>query len=104
MSSAPQNKPFAATSPNDHRAPVWVASFLCLAFVLLGVGTRVWVRFKMFGIDDYLVLVAFAVGLAQFCTVFGGLSIGLGKSTSELSSQTTAIAGQVLSLPLLAMQ
>lgn len=89
------NKPFAASSPDDHRASVWVASFLCLTFVALGVGTRTWIRIRVFGIDDYVVLAAFVVALAQFCTVFGGLSTGLGKATDELSSKKAELAGQV---------
>ena len=97
MSSSVQhlNKPFASTTPDDHRAAVWVATLLCLSLVVLGVMTRVYVRFKAFGVDDYVMLGAFIVGLAQFCTVIGGLLNGLGEATSELGREKTALAGQV---------
>ena len=89
------NKPFTSSTPDDHRASIWIATPLSLRFVSLGVATRVYVRFKAFGTDDYVMLAAFVLGLAQYCTVMGGLEAGLGKSTKDLSAETVTFIGWV---------
>ncbi|KAK5165157.1 uncharacterized protein LTR77_009255 [Saxophila tyrrhenica] len=89
------NKPFASSSPTDHRSAIWVSTLLCLTFVALGVAARVWTRLRAFGSDDYVIVGAFVVALVEFCTVIGGLTHGLGRSTGELSSDSVASAGQV---------
>ncbi|KAK3724050.1 hypothetical protein LTR37_001172 [Vermiconidia calcicola] len=89
------NKPFTSSTPDDHRASIWIATPLSLRFVSLGVATRVYVRFKAFGTDDYVMLAACVLGLAQYCTVMGGLEAGLGESTKDLSAETVTLVGRV---------
>ena len=94
-SSNHMSKPFASQTADDHRAPIWVATLLCLTFVVLGVTTRVYVRFKAFGVDDWVIIGAFGVALVQFITVMVGLVNGLGETSDKLSSDKVALAGQV---------
>lgn len=90
--------PLARLTPDDHRAPLWVATLLCLVFVLLGVITRVYVRFKSLGIDDYIIFGAFVVGLAQFMAIIAGLERGLGESGNVLPEEKLQSMGQVRGL------
>lgn len=87
--------PLARLTPDDHRAPLWVATLICLVFVVLGVITRVYVRFKSLGMDDYIIFGAFIVGLAQFMAIIAGLERGLGQSANELSEEKLRSMGQV---------
>lgn len=87
--------PLARLTPDDHRAPLWVATLICLVFTVLGVLTRLYVRFKNLGVDDYIVLAAFAVGFAQFMVVVAGLERGLGQADRVLSDERVDAMGQV---------
>jgi hypothetical protein len=95
MSDHDYNKPFVSNSPTDHRAGIWIATLLCLAIAALGVATRVWTRWKVFGSDDYVIVGAFAVAVIEFIIVIVGLHNGLGQSTTESAGSTVALAGQV---------
>ena len=97
MSSTPPgySKPFASHSADDHRAAPWVATLLCLAIVTCGTLTRVYVRFKAMGMDDYLIIAAYVLSLAEFATTAAGLKIGLGVSTASLSKTDASSAGSV---------
>lgn len=74
---------------------MWVTTLICLAFVTLGVMTRLYVRFKALGPDDYVIFAAFVVGLAEFFTTVAGLMRGLGQSGSVLSDGKVEAVGQV---------
>ena len=87
--------PLARWTPDDHRAPLWVATLICLVFVVLGVITRVYVRFKSLGVDDYIIFGAFVIGLAQFMAIIAGLERGLGQSGNVLSEEKLQSVGQV---------
>lgn len=89
------SQPFAASTANDHRAPAWVATLLCLSIVAVGVLTRTYVRFKAMGVDDWLMIAAYVVYLAETATMAAGLKHGLGVSTSGLSAADTSSAGSV---------
>lgn len=86
--------PLARLTPDDHRAPLWVATLMCLVFVVLGVLTRLYVRFKSLGSDDYIIFGAFIAGLAEFMTIVAGLVRGLGQSGEVLSDAKVASMGQ----------
>lgn len=93
--NATYSPPLARLTPDDHRAPLWVATLICLVFVVLGVLTRLYVRFKSLGLDDYIIFAAFLVGLGQFFTIIAGLERGLGQSGNVLSDETLESMGQV---------
>lgn len=89
--------PLARLTPDDHRAPLWVATLICLTFVVLGVITRSYVRFKALGIDDFIIFGGFLFGLAEFMTIIAGLERGLGQSEKVLSDEKVGSMGQVSS-------
>ena len=94
-SNSTYSPPLARLTPDDHRAPLWVATLICLVFVVLGVLTRLYVRFKALGLDDYIIGVAFLLGLGQFMTIIAGLVRGLGQSDRVLSQDKVESMGQV---------
>ena len=91
------SKPLASNSAGNHSAPLWVATILCLIITTIGVATRLFVRFKALGADDYVIFAWALVGLAQFATMMAGLLRGLAKSTNNLSGETISAAGGVCS-------
>jgi hypothetical protein len=47
---------FAPITPNDHAGSIWIATLVCLVYTFIVFITRAFLRRKMYGIDDYLVL------------------------------------------------
>jgi len=92
---ASYSPPLARLTPDDHRAPLWVCTLICLVFVVLGVLTRLYVRFKSLGWDDWIILGAFMVGTAQFMTTIAGMVRGLGQSSRVLSDEKVAANGRI---------
>lgn len=89
MSSAP----LASQTATDHRAALWVATLLCLTFVIITLATRLHVRWKALGLDDYSIVVASLVGLSQFAVIIAGLLHGLGADVEN--EEKRELAGRV---------
>ena len=89
------SKPLATQSADNHSAPLWVVTILCLIITTIGVATRLFVRFKALGVDDYVILAGALVGVAQFATIIDGLLQGLARSTDSLSEESASLAGNV---------
>ena len=71
---------FAAVTDDDHRGILWIAAILSLIFTLLTLSARLYVRKHMLGRDDYAVVAAVVISIAQYGTVFSGMQLGLGTS------------------------
>lgn len=61
MSTSGENR-FAPVTEDNHAAPIWISSLLCLVYSTLVLVMRGWLRRNMYGLDDYLALSA-SVGL-----------------------------------------
>ncbi|TQV95266.1 hypothetical protein V2A60_009690 [Cordyceps javanica] len=74
---------FATISHDDRRGALWIAAILSLIFVTMTFGTRMYVRKHMLGFDDFASMVAVALAVVQYASLFAGMPSGLG--TSKLS-------------------
>lgn len=50
---------FAPITPDNESGSIWIATLLCLVYSFITLSTRAWLRQKMYGFDDYLILLAF---------------------------------------------
>ena len=49
---------FAPVTPDNESGSIWIATLLCLVYSFITVTTRAWLRQKMYGVDDILILLA----------------------------------------------
>lgn len=75
---------FASVTSNDRRGLLWIASILSLILVLFTLSARLYVRKHMLGPDDIATVVAVAIAIGQYVTIFIGLSFGLGTSRPDV--------------------
>ena len=93
---------FSPVTATDRAGLVWVSGILSLVFAVLTLATRFGIKHLGLGYDDWLILAATIVGLAQYIATFIGLSNGVGTSTTLLSRERAEslgaglIAGEVL--------
>ena len=55
----PADSRFAVYTPTDHRAPLWILSWLSLIYSLLFLGVRLAIKQKFWGFDDALLGVGY---------------------------------------------
>ncbi|KAF2203202.1 hypothetical protein GQ43DRAFT_279254 [Delitschia confertaspora ATCC 74209] len=91
---------FAPYNDSNHSATLWIASLLGLIYAFGTLFIRIFVKIKVLGIDDYLIIASSLAALGQFITIFEGLTHGLGKS-SELVPDVVSIGKWVFSSRLL---
>jgi uncharacterized membrane protein len=58
MSDNADNR-FAPITADNTSGAIWITTLLCLVYSLLTITTRAWLRLKIYGLDDYLILAAF---------------------------------------------
>ncbi|KAF2713002.1 hypothetical protein K504DRAFT_461591 [Pleomassaria siparia CBS 279.74] len=72
---------FARFTPDDHSAPIWIATILALIFAYLILLIRLlFVKKNRYGIDDVLLTLAHIMGLGMWAAIFSSLGSGLGKA------------------------
>lgn len=49
---------FAHYSTEDHSAPLWIAAFLSLTYVWAVLFIRIFLKWRIFGWDDFLVVIS----------------------------------------------
>lgn len=76
---------FAPITSDNHSGSLWIASILCLIYGVLTLTLRGHIKFRIYGLDDWLIAVATVTQLAQSIALFIALKNGLG-ATSTLSS------------------
>lgn len=72
---------FAEITSTDRAGVVWVASILSLLYSLSTLVARFFVKYHTLGYDDWLILAATVVAIAQYIAVFVSLNQGLGISS-----------------------
>lgn len=104
--SAPESTPlpwdttignrFAPYSDINHSATLWIASLLGLIYAFGTLFIRLFIKFKVLGVDDYLIIASSVgqeevtvengliarqvIALGQFITIYESLGDGLGKT------------------------
>lgn len=72
--------PLARITPQDQRGVLWIIATICLAFVYLTFAARAFVRWQRFQPDDYAILAACVLVLAQTSVSYAAVGLGLGHS------------------------
>lgn len=72
--------PLAAITPVDQRGVLWVIGIISLAFIYLTLALRVFVRWRRFQPDDYAILAACVLVIAEASVAFAAVGMGLGTS------------------------
>ncbi|KIX01115.1 uncharacterized protein Z518_10181 [Rhinocladiella mackenziei CBS 650.93] len=102
MTSVLDENRFSPITPDDHAGSVWIAALLCLVYSVITLALRGHLRWKMYGVDDYLAFAATTIQVGEVVAVIIGLDHGLGKTQdllreSELEmASKAAFAGQIL--------
>ncbi|KIV81888.1 hypothetical protein PV11_04038 [Exophiala sideris] len=93
---------FSPITPDDHAGSIWIATILCLIYSVITLTLRGHLRWKMYGMDDYLALAATVMQVGEVAAIMVGLNHGLGKTEDLLrhgelqeASRATS-AGQIL--------
>lgn len=58
MATPADDNRFSPITPDDHAGSVWIATLLCLVYSVVTLALRGHLRWKMYGVDDYLALAA----------------------------------------------
>ncbi|KIW69402.1 hypothetical protein PV04_05281 [Phialophora macrospora] len=80
MSDVLTGSRFAQITPDDHAGSVWIASILCLIYSVLTLALRGHLRLRIYGLDDYIALVATLIQVGEVIAILVGLHHGLGKT------------------------
>jgi hypothetical protein len=56
MAAVQDGNRFSPITPNDHAGSIWIASILCFVYTLITILTRAYLKQKMYGVDDFLIL------------------------------------------------
>ena len=84
--AAPSDNRFAPFTPEDHSAPIWIASILSFIFAYTILLVRLgFVKWNMHGLDDMLLTLGHLIGLGMWASLFESLNNGLGKALHPLS-------------------
>lgn len=58
MATVADDNRFARVTPDNHAGSLWIAALLCLVYAVMTLALRAHLRWKMFGMDDYLAVAA----------------------------------------------
>ncbi|CAI9634084.1 unnamed protein product [Alternaria burnsii] len=90
---------WARITPDDHSGILYIVTFLAFTYTSLTFFTRIFIRWRMLGLDDAAMLIAQITNVIQFSLLLASLSAGLARSfeslTDERYSWMTYSRGQV---------
>ncbi|KXJ94953.1 hypothetical protein Micbo1qcDRAFT_216590 [Microdochium bolleyi] len=93
--SAPEDGDrFSPIYPDDHAGYIWIVGITALIYSLTATIVRVFIKARLFGTDDYLLVASTVLHVAQTVTIFTGLNNGLGKFNSITTPEQWASAGK----------
>jgi hypothetical protein len=69
---------FATTTPDDHRAWLWVAGFLSLIYSLLGLAARCVAKWELIWWDDMVLSASYLCAFTHWALLFRSLCEGVG--------------------------
>ncbi|OCK78851.1 hypothetical protein K432DRAFT_383549 [Lepidopterella palustris CBS 459.81] len=75
---------FSEVTDDNHAGTIWIVAILCLIYSVLTFITRGFIKWKMIGIDDYVLIAAQVVAFAQYGSLFSSLHNGLGRTVEQL--------------------
>ncbi|KAF2838844.1 hypothetical protein M501DRAFT_935163 [Patellaria atrata CBS 101060] len=87
---------FATITSDDHGGIVWITSLLFMTYTLLTFATRCFIKWHMFGVDDWAMVAAQVAAMGQYGAMFVAISNGLGKSTAIVDEIHATQIGQAV--------
>lgn len=100
---------FSAVTATDRAGIVWVAAILSLMFSILTLATRLQIKHRALGSDDWFILGGTVIAIGQYAAIYFGLQKGVGSSSTLLGQRradelgTSVLASQVLYIIALAL-
>ncbi|KAF2190330.1 hypothetical protein K469DRAFT_561378 [Zopfia rhizophila CBS 207.26] len=89
--ATPSGSRFARYTQDNHSAPIWIASILCLLFAYAVLSVRLgFVKWNLHGLDDVILTLAHLVGLGMWAALYSSLANGLGRALKLLSEAETS--------------
>ncbi|QPC65801.1 hypothetical protein HYE67_008032 [Fusarium culmorum] len=83
-------------TPDDHAGKLWIVTILSLIYTLHVAVARVYIKYRMLGVDDALYGVAVLLHLGQSVAMFVGLCNGLGKKNSITTPERWVVSSKCL--------
>lgn len=65
VSMSSGSAPFSPVTFNDHAGKLWIVTILSLIYSTLAVMTRAYIKYKILGLDDFLLALATVRGLIR---------------------------------------
>lgn len=87
--------PLARITPTDQRGVLWIIATICLSFIYLTFAARVFVRWRRFQPDDYAILTACVLVLAETSVSYAAVGMGLGVSKLTVGDDDIQTVWQV---------
>ncbi|PTD06127.1 hypothetical protein FCULG_00012414 [Fusarium culmorum] len=81
-------------TPDDHAGKLWIVTILSLIYTLHVAVARVYIKYRMLGVDDALYGVAVLLHLGQSVAMFVGLCNGLGKKNSITTPERWVVSSK----------
>jgi hypothetical protein len=80
---------------DDHAGYLWIVTTLGITYTTLSAVLRGYIKWRLFGYDDYLLAAATLVHLGQSVAIFFGLVHGLAKFNTITTEQQWSMSGKV---------
>ncbi|KAF2472815.1 uncharacterized protein BDR25DRAFT_366028 [Lindgomyces ingoldianus] len=93
---------FSTVTPDDHGGLIYIAAFLSFIYSSITFIARCFIKWRVFGFDDWAMMVAQIITVVQFVVLLVALNAGLGKSFDLLTEDqysrtaTSQYANQVV--------
>jgi len=82
---------YTRISEHDHAGWIYIITLISLCYMVIVFAVRFVVKYGKYGNDDWTLLAATVVAIAQHMTVLAGLTAGMGKSSSLMSFEQLQI-------------
>ncbi|KAF2458961.1 hypothetical protein BDY21DRAFT_283026, partial [Lineolata rhizophorae] len=87
---------FSTITPHDHGGQIWITVFLSLVYSSLTFFTRCYIKWHIFGLDDWAMVGAELLTVGQFAAVMYAVANGLGKSFGIVSDSAQTVLAHAM--------
>ncbi|OCL14761.1 hypothetical protein AOQ84DRAFT_358631 [Glonium stellatum] len=87
MATVTAGNRFSTVTPDDHGGLIYIATFMAFTYSSVTFLTRCFIKWKIFGMDDWAIAAAQVFAGLQLIPIVVGLSSGLGKNLDMLDDK-----------------
>lgn len=87
MAAVPAGDRFSTITPDDHGGLIYIATFMAFTYSSITFLTRCFIKWNIFGMDDWAMVAAQVFAGLQLIPIVVGLSLGLGKNLDMLDNR-----------------